>query len=143
MFCIGLLLTACRGSSDSANSSEDPMIQTERETEGGSLETGDGFGFTYFALTIKVAEENQVHLRYEVKEQVEATYVDHAKKIDVIGTEAMNHSGVFFQNVRIQEGVPAEKIMDDILTFYRIEDFSMFDLDVRFDNGAELRIQEP
>ncbi|HLR11519.1 MAG TPA: YusW family protein [Sporosarcina sp.] len=139
---IGFMLTACRGSSDPKNSSEDPVITTEREVEGGSLETGDGFGFTYFQLTIDVDNEEAVHIRYDVEDTAEATYVDHTKNIDVTETQAMDQSGAFFQNVRVQKGVPAKKMMEDILNFYRIEQFSNFDLLVRFDDETEMRIQE-
>lgn len=137
-----LLLAACRGSSNPEHSSADPIIETEREKDGGSLETGDGFGFTYLQLSIEVDGEEAVHIRYDVEDSAEATYVDRSKSVDVSDTQAMNESGALFENVRIQKGVPAKQVMDEILTFFRIEQFSSFNLMVRFDDGTDLRIEE-
>lgn len=142
MLLVLFTLSACRGSSNPAHSTEDPIIETEREKDGGSLETGDGFGFTYLQLSIDVDEEEIVHIRYDVENTADATYVDRSRNVDVSDTQAMNETGALFKNVRVQKGVSAEQMMEEIITFFRLEQFSTFDLLVRFDDGTELRINE-
>lgn len=136
-----VLLGACVKNPDS-DESDEPDITSKPETEGGSMETGDGYGFTTFDLTIETDGEETIHTDYNVEKKAEATYVDKTKDIDVNGEDAMDELFYLFDHLRLTKDTPDDEVIDKVLEHYELEDYSTFTLDVEFDEGKPLHLHE-
>lgn len=136
-----VLLGACVKNPDSDEPKE-PEVTSKPETEGGSMETGDGYGFTKLSLTIEVDGEETIHTDYNVEKKAEATYVDKTHDIDVDGEDAMDELFYLFDHMRLTKDTSDEEAIDKILEHYELEDYSTLTLDVDFDEGTELRLHD-
>ncbi len=125
---------------------DDPVISTETETEGGSLEHGDGYGFDEFELEINFDNDEEIEIDYEVidkaGEEVKASYQNTLANLDIKDEKAMNEIGELFIYLLLTKDMPEEEVIDKILTFYELEDYTKFELEVNFDEGTELRIKD-
>ncbi|AOV08913.1 YusW family protein [Sporosarcina ureilytica] len=136
-----LVIGAC-GKKPADDTKNDPVLTTEKETEGGSIESGDGFGFTIFDLEIDINGEDAIDVSYDVTEQADADYKNKLNEIDVEGAKAMDELDILFKEIRLTKDTPEDQAINDILKFYEIDDYSKFELNVNFDEGTELRIHK-
>lgn len=136
-----VLLSACVKNPDSDEPKE-PNITSKPETEGGSIETGDGYGFSIFDLTIEVDGEKTVHTDYNVEDKAEATYMDKTKEIDVSGKDAMDELFYLFDHLRLTKDMPDAETIERIMEHYELDDYSTLSLDVDFDEGTTLRLHD-
>lgn len=121
---------------------DDPTLTTELETEGGSIESGDGYGFTIFELDIEVNGEDMIAIDYDVSEKAEAEYENKSKGIDLAGTAAMDEVFILFNAIRVDKDTPEDQVISDILKHYELDEYSKFELAIDFDEGTKLRINE-
>lgn len=132
---------AC-GKKPADDTQNDPALTTELENEGGSIESGDGFGFTIFDLEIDINGEDAIDVSYDVTEQADADYTNRLNEIDVEGAKAMDVLDILFKEIRLTKDTPEDQAMNEILKFFEIDDYSKFELNVHFDEGTELRIHQ-
>lgn len=136
-----LLLGACVKTAD-VNQEDEPTISSKPETEGGSMETGDGYGFVVFDLTIDVDGEEVISTTYDVRDKAEATYVDDLVDVDVEGNDAMDELFYLFDHMRLTKDTPDKEVIDKIVEHYKLKDYSSLELDVEFDEGTILHIDD-
>lgn len=136
-----LVIGGC--SKRSANApKDDPVISTEAENAGGSLQHGDGFGFDKFELEIEFDEHDAIKINYDVTGKVEADFENTFENFDLEGGEAMNKIRELFIYLLLTKDTPKDEVVTKILQFYNLKDYSKFELDVNFDEGTTLRIND-
>ncbi|KXH81953.1 YusW family protein [Sporosarcina sp. HYO08] len=122
---------------------EEADIIHEDEKEGGSLETGAGYGFTSFDLDIDVNGKDTIEADYETTEnQLKAEYIDARNNVQLQDTKAMDELHKLFMKILIRHDTPQQEVIDKILEWYAIDQYSKFDLEVHFDDGTTLNIEE-
>lgn len=133
---------AC-GKKDSQNIMEDdPSLTTELETEGGSVESGDGYGFDIFQLDMKTTSGETVLISYDVSGKSDAQYEDSSEDIHLKGAEAMDKASQLFTVIRIDKDTPEDQVIQKILEQFNVDEYAEFKLAVNFDEGTTLRIDE-
>lgn len=125
---------------------DDPLITTDAEVEGGSLESGDGYGFSEFDLEIEVEGVDTIDLDYKVKDKpdsdIEADYTNKIEGFDLKDEDALDEIRELFVNISITKDTPADEVKKKIVDFLRVEEYSKFELDVLFDDGIKLEIDD-
>jgi hypothetical protein len=121
---------------------EEAVIINEDEKTGGSIETGDGYGFTTFDLDIDVDGKDAIEADYDVTEKADADYENKLKNIKLKNNKAMDELNKMFLEIRITKDTPQQEVMDKILQWYGLETYTKFDLEVDFDDGTLLDIKD-
>ncbi len=139
-----LLLSGCGNFGKNADkpNREDADIIHEHEKEGGSLETGDGYGFSSFDLEIGVDGKDVIDADYDVNETADADYENKLKNIKLKDNEAMDQLNKLFMDILITKDTPQQEVMDKILDWYQLDSYSKFKLEVDFDDGTKLNIED-
>jgi len=139
-----LLLGACGNFGKNADkpNREEADITLEREKEGGSIETGNGYGFSSFDLDIDVDGKDAVEADYNVKKSAEAEYENKLESVKLKDSDAMDEFNLFFIQIRITKDTPKQEVIDKILQWFQLDTYSKFDLEVEFDDGTLLDIEE-
>ncbi len=139
-----LMLSGCGnfGKNAAKPNREDATIIHENEKAGGSLETGDGYGFTSFDLDIEVDGKDAIEADYKSKRNLVAEYENKLTNINLKDSAAMDELHKLFMDILITKDTPPQEVIDKILKWYQIESYSKFDLDVDFDDGTLLDIKE-
>ena len=104
---------------DKPNREEADIIH-EDEKEGGSMETGEGYGFTKFDLEIDVDGKDAIEADYDVTEKADADYENKLKNIKLKGNKAMDELNKLFMEIRITKDTPQQEVIDKILEWYRL-----------------------
>lgn len=144
LFVAVLFIGGC-GSKDEkvADETKDkPLITTEAEDAEGSIEHGDGYGFTEFELEIDVEGEDMIEMDYEAEEKLKAEYMNKLQDFDLKEKEAMDAIHEFFMEVRITKDTPKEEVIEKILQSLHIDHYSKFNLEILFDEGTVLEIND-
>ena len=129
----------------SVESRDEPIISSEVEDRGGTLQFGAGYGFSDFDLEIDVDGKDAIDIDYEVNTQdntFEVEYKNNIQDFHLKDEEAMNAVHEFFVEAQISNEKPKDKIMREILESLNIEDYSKFELEVNFNDDTSLSIQE-
>ncbi len=121
---------------------EEAVIINEDEKVGGSIETGDGYGFTSFDLEIDVDGKDAIDADYDVTKKADADYENKLKNIKLKDNKAMDELNKMFIEIRITKDTPQQEVIDKILQWFGLETYSKFDLDVDFDDGTLLDIED-
>jgi hypothetical protein len=121
---------------------EEAVIINEDEKTGGSIETGEGYGFTSFELDIDVDGKDAIEADYDVTENADADYENKLKNIKLKNNKAMDELNKMFLEIRITKDTPQQEVMDKILQWYGLETYTKFDLEVDFDDGTLLDIKD-
>ncbi|WP_318614916.1 YusW family protein [Sporosarcina sp. YIM B06819] len=139
-----LILSGCGNFGKNADkpNREDAALIHEKEKAGGSLETGDGYGFTSFDLDIEVDGKDAIEADYKVGKQLEADYDNKLTNIKLTDSAAMDELDKLFMDILITKDTPPQEVIDKILKWYQLETYSKFDLEVDFDDGTRLDIEE-
>ncbi len=139
-----LILGGCGNFGKNANNSgrEDATIIHEKEKEGGSLETGGGYGFTSFDLEIDVDGKDAIDADYEAEKRVDADYENKLTNIKLKDSAAMAELDKLFTEILITKDMPQQEVIDKILKWYNLETYSKFDLEVYFDSDTKLDIKD-
>jgi len=121
---------------------EEAIIINEDEKAGGSIETGNGYGFTSFDLEIDVDGKDAIDADYEVTEKANADYENKLQNIKLKDNKAMDEFHKMFIQIRITKDTPQQEVIDNILQWYGLDTYSKFDLEVDFDDGTLLNIED-
>ncbi|NYF23387.1 YusW family protein [Sporosarcina sp. JAI121] len=139
-----LMLGACGNFGKNADkpNREEADIILEDEKAGGSIETGNGYGFSSFDLDIDVEGKDAVEADYDVKKNADAEYVNKLKNVQLKDNKAMDEFNKMFVEIRITKDTPKQEVIDKILQWFGLDAYSKFDLEVEFDDGTFLDIEE-
>lgn len=139
-----LMLSGCGNFGKNADqpNREDAAIIHEDEKAGGSLETGGGYGFTSFDLDIEIDNKDAIEADYKVDKKLEADYDNKLTNIQLKDSAAMDELDKFFMDILITKDTPPKEVIDKILKWYQLESYSKFDLEVDFDDGTRLDIED-
>lgn len=140
-----LVVSGCGNFGENADKPqrEDADIIHEAEKEGGSLETGDGYGFHSFDLDIDVNGKDTIEADYEkTGNQLKAEYIDVRNHLQLQDTKAMDELHKLFMKILIRHDTPQQEVIGKILEWYAINQYSKFDLEVHFDDGTTLNIED-
>jgi major membrane immunogen (membrane-anchored lipoprotein) len=139
-----LLLGGCGNSNKNANdpNREDATITQDKDKEGGTLQTGDGYGFNSFDLEIDVDGKDVVDAEYEIDKNAEGEYENTLKNEKFKDEEAMNALDELFVAILLTKDTTQEEAKKKILEYYQLEDYSKFDLEVKFDDGTILDFED-
>lgn len=136
-----LVMSAC-GKKMTDTPKDDPVLTTEIETEGGSIESGNGYGFTIFNLEIITDKDEKITVWYDVSKEANATYENSRENIKVEENEAMDKVFILFNTIHLNKDTPEDQVIEKILDYYSVEGYSKFKLDVDFDENTKLRIND-
>ncbi|PIC98068.1 YusW family protein [Sporosarcina sp. P29] len=134
-----LLLGGC-GSKDKAPDN-DAAVSIEDEGEGSTMNTGDGYGFTDFDLTIK-KDGKKIETDYEDVKPDDAEYLNEFQEVDLEGNEAIDDMHKMFMEILIDSGTTKDEAIDRILQWYGLDGYDEFKLDVEFADDKTLHIDE-
>ncbi len=121
---------------------EEAVIINEDEKVGGSIETGNGYGFSSFDLEIDVDGKDAIDADYKVTEKADADYENKLKNVKLKNNKAMDELNKMFIEIRITKDTPQQEVIDKILQWFSLETYSKFDLEVDFDDGTLLDIED-
>lgn len=114
----------------------------------GMQETTQGYGFTEFDLEIDVDGKDAVDASYETKTDgtSEAEYKNTLEGVDYgednQQEEAMNELDALFKEIVLDQNVTEEEAKKKILNALEIQDYTKFELEVNFEEGPNLNIEE-
>lgn len=140
-----LLIGGCGnfGKNADKEGAEDALIINEKDKVGGSIESGAGYGFTQFDLEIDIDNQDAIDAEYHVSPQkFEAEYENKLNGIKLKDNEAMIELDKFFLDIRITKDTPEQEIIDKILKWFQFDAYTKFDLEVDFDDGTKLNIED-
>lgn len=139
-----LLIGGCGNTNKNADAPnrEDATITQDKDKEGGTLQTGDGYGFNSFELEIDVEGKDVVDVEYEIKKDVEAEYENTLKNEKFKDVEALNALDKLFVAILLTKDTTQEQAIEKILEYYQLEGYSKFDLKVKFDDGTILDFED-
>lgn len=139
-----LLIGGCGNNNKNADAPnrEDATITQDKDKEGGTLQTGDGYGFNSFELEIDVEGKDVVDVEYEIKKDVEAEYENTLKNEKFKDVEALNALDKLFVAILLTKDTTQEQAIEKILEYYQLEGYSKFDLKVKFDDGTILDFED-
>ena len=142
LFIIGILILGGCGKRSANAPRDNPVISTEAENAGGSLEHGDGYGFDVFELEIDFDEHDTISIDYDVTKYVEADFENTFENFDLEGAEAMNKIDELFIYLILTKDMPEDEVTKKVLQFFNLKSYSKFELDVNFDEGTKLHISD-
>ncbi|PIC83503.1 hypothetical protein CSV71_16425 [Sporosarcina sp. P21c] len=134
-----LLLGGCASKDEAPNN--DDAVSIENEGEGSTINTGDGYGFTDFDLTIK-KDNKKIETDYEDVKPGDAEYVNEFQEVNLEGNEAIDDMHKMFMEILIDSGTTKEEAIDRILQWYGLDTYDEFELDVQFTDDKSLHIDE-
>ena len=139
-----LILGACGNASENADdpSREDADIIYKNEKEGGTIETGEGYGFNKFDLDIEVDGRDTIDVEYEVAKNHEAKYVNKLAGINLEGAEAFNRVDDMFMKIMLESKTSQRDVIDGIMEWFGLDTYTKFDLEIDYDDGTIVDIED-
>lgn len=116
--------------------------------EDGMQETQQGYGFTKFDLEIDVDGQDAVDADYKTKEDgtFEADYENSLQGVDYDNDthqkEAMDELDKLFKDIILDQQMSKDEVKKNILNALDIPDYSKFELEVTFDDGSKMEIND-
>lgn len=135
-----LVLGACGNSGKNADkpNREDATLVHEKEKEGGTLDTGNGYGFDKFDLDIDVDGKDTVEASYEMDRNLEAEYKNKLAGLDLKEDEAMVKLDEMFIDIMFTKDTSQEQAIEKLMKWFGLDTYTEFDLEVHFDDGTLL-----
>lgn len=138
-----LVLGACGfGKDPDDRNREDATVLHENEKEGGSLETGNGYGFDQFELEIEVDGHDMIEAKYKMDRNMETIYKNQLAGIDLKDDEAMVKLDEMFIDILFTRDTSKQEAIDKLLEWFGVDTYTEFDLEVYFDDGTILDVEE-
>lgn len=139
-----LVLGACGNASKNADDPrrEDATIIYEDDKEGGTMNTGDGYGFNKFDLEIEVDGKDAIDVEYEVAKNHEAKYVNKLAGLNLKDQEAFNKLDPFFVKFTTKKSMDEKDVKDNIMEWFGLDTYTKFDLEIDFDDGTKMDIED-
>lgn len=139
-----LVLGACGNSSKNAddNQREDATIIYENEKEGGTMNTGSGYGFNKFDLEIDVDGKDVIDVEYEVAKNHRAKYVNKLTGLNLKAQEAFNELDPLFVKFATKKSLSEKDVKENIMEWFGLDTYTKFDLEIDFDDGTKMDIED-
>lgn len=139
-----LVLGACGNFGKNADepNREDATLVRETEKEGGSLETGNSFGFDDFELEIDVDGHDVIEAKYKMDRNLEAIYRNNLAGLNLKDDEAMVKLNEMFLDILFTKDTTPKEAKEKLLKWFGVDTYTEFDLEVYFDDGTILDIEE-
>ena len=135
-----LILGGCSSKKEASNN-DDPIIGYEDEDKGSSINTGDGYGFTDFDLSIK-KDGKKIEVDYEDVKPSDAEYINEFQEVNKEGNDAIDSMHKMFMEVLLDSDTTKEEAIERILKWYGLDDYDEFELDVKYTDNKSLDIEE-
>ena len=119
-----------------------PLFTSELEDAEGLQLNGEGYGFDEFDLEIDVDGVETIDINFEAKENFEAEYVNKLQDFHLKENEAMDALHELFIHARITKETSEKDAIERVLEFLHIDHYSKFDLDINFNEGTILDIND-
>lgn len=116
-----------------------PEMQSEPKESSKTLEQ---YGFNNFELEIDVQNEEVIDVEYEANDQSDAKYKNKLENIDLKNLEAQNTLNTFFTQLQLTKDTDETTVKQHILQWFKIDEYSSFELEVRFQDGTTLTIND-
>ncbi|QTD40593.1 YusW family protein [Sporosarcina sp. Te-1] len=144
LLAFALVLGACGNKKDDTQGTDpsEDSVQNVDDQDGGTMNTGNAYGFDNFDLEIEVDGQEAIQATYKMDKELEAIYINQLTGVDLKDEKAMNELDKFFKELLLTKDTSKKQATDDILKWYGIDGFTKFDLDVDFDDGNNLDIEE-
>ncbi|MCM3744269.1 YusW family protein [Sporosarcina luteola] len=139
-----LVLGACGNASKNADNPkrEDATLIYENEKEGGTMNTGDGYGFNKFDLEIEVEGKEVIDVEYEVAKNHRAKYVNKLAGLNLKDQEAFNKLDPLFVKFASKKSLSEQDIKQNIMEWFGLDTYTKFDLEIDFDDGTKMDIED-
>ncbi|MDN4606089.1 YusW family protein [Sporosarcina highlanderae] len=143
-----LILGACGNSNKDVGKGPDKPLQQDNtlsvktDVEGGSLDSGKGYGFDKFDLEIEVDGQEVVDVQYAVAKSHSASYKNKLAGLNLEGTEAFNKLDKLFMDINLTKDMAKQDVIDKIMKWFGLDTYTRFELEVDFDDGTKLDIDE-
>ncbi|MFC5604981.1 YusW family protein [Sporosarcina koreensis] len=139
-----LVLSACGNSSKNADNPkrEDATIMYENEKEGGTMNTGGGYGFNKFDLEIDVDGKDVIDVEYEVAKNHRAKYVNKLAGLNLKAQEAFNELDPLFVKFATKKSLSEKDVKENIMEWFGVDTYTKFDLEIDFDDGTKMVIED-
>ncbi|SIT70346.1 YusW family protein [Edaphobacillus lindanitolerans] len=114
----------------------------------GYEETQQGYGFKVFDLEIDVDGQDAIDADYKTEEDgtFEADYKNTIQGVDYDNDrnqkEAIDELDKLFKDILLDQQMSEEKVKKNVLRALDVQDYSKFDLEVEFDDGKKMKIEE-
>ncbi|MET3576950.1 YusW family protein [Bhargavaea ullalensis] len=114
----------------------------------GMQETQQGYGFKVFDLEIEVDGEDAVDADYKTDEDgtFEADYKNTLQGVDYDNDEnqkeAIDELDKLFKDIILDQQMSEDEVKQNILQALDVKDYSKFDLEIEFDDGKTMKIEE-
>ncbi|WP_153730292.1 YusW family protein [Sporosarcina obsidiansis] len=135
-----LVLSGCSSKEKPPNNDE-PALGYEDEDKGSSINTGNGYGFTDFDLSIK-KDGKKIEADYEDVKPSDTEYVNEFQNVNLEGNEAMDDLHKMFMEILLDSDTSKEEAIDKILKWYGLDDYDEFELEVKYTDDKTLTIDE-
>ncbi|MDW0118739.1 YusW family protein [Sporosarcina thermotolerans] len=143
-----LILGACGNSNKDVGKGPDEPLQknntlvVKEDVEGGTLNSGSGYGFNKFDLEIEVDGQDVVDAQYAVAKSHSASYENKLADLKLEGTEAFNTLDGLFMNIMLTKDTSKKDAIDKIMKWFGLDTYTKFDLEVDFSDGTKLDIDD-
>ncbi|WP_432363514.1 YusW family protein [Sporosarcina sp. UB5] len=144
VFCAVLVLGACgNGNKNAGNQNQNEGNATTSNTNAnGSATQRNGYSFNEFDLDIDVDGKNAIDVEYEVNRPDESKYVNTLTNLNLRGQEASDKLDEFFTKMMLTKDMTDKDVMDRIMEWFALDAYTEFDLEVDFDDGTILNIED-
>ncbi|PIC64758.1 hypothetical protein CSV79_05195 [Sporosarcina sp. P13] len=136
-----LVVGGCSKKEDPPDNNTAIGFEDEEKGKGSTINTGDGYGFTDFDLTIK-KDNKKIEVDYEGVKPGDAEYLNEFQEVNQKGNEAIDSMHPMFIEILLDSDTTQEQAIDKILQWYGLDDYDEFDLDVTFSDNTTLDIDE-
>lgn len=121
---------------------QDPALDFGDAEDGGSFNTEDGYGFSDFDLEIDVDGKDAIDVDYKDVKPGDAEYENRLENVKLDGNDAINQMHPMFIEILLTGDTSEEEAKERILKWFKLDNYSKFDLEVKFTNGKVLKIED-
>ena len=144
LFTGALLVGGCSNDSEDVTAGKKgyPIVENKDANAGVTIEQGDGYGFNEFDLDIEIDGKDVIDIEYDVTEKAEADYKNELTNVNVEDAEAMDEVDKLFMHILLTNTMSEKEVVENILEFLRIDNYSKFELKINFNDGTNLNIND-
>lgn len=148
LFFAVLILGACGNSNKDVGKGPDEPLQKNNtltikdDVEGGTMNSGESFGFDKFDLEIEVDGQEVVDAQYLLDRTPSATYENKLAGLNLEGKEAFQKLNDLFMDIMLTKDTSEKDAIDKIMKWFGLDTYTKFDLEVNFSDGSKLDIDE-
>ncbi|KXH87115.1 YusW family protein [Sporosarcina sp. HYO08] len=115
---------------------------TTQENTNTVNEATHDYGFQKFDLEIDVDGKDAIDVDYKTSDIADSDYENKLTNINVTGDAAMDELHKLFMELNITANKAQQEIIDQIMKYFSLDSYSKFDLEVDFNDGTKLNIED-